>query len=767
MARLHTSRTSTNRFHQSPLLQTEGHNPPPPLVIANGNAVPEDDFSKDLRGAWTSATTAPKVSKVDKVLLQLENGAAGAMEKQTKGAVIMEGIKTGLEVVGGMEVIEQGLNSFMEGMPVLMNALDEVAKASPSSRFIGVAVMAFKAVWALEQKRRENDRRIIALHMEMKDMMGVLTQLKNVKDAEEVAPDGTTIKGRMQEIVKGTADDIKAVQMKKLVVKVLKGPIWEGRLVKFVGAFTKRRGEGPKHGRQDDAGDERQDGHDDEDCSAQMVSPEQKEMARLVEQRGGQAVLDNDKALKELNDMGEQIRTKHDRVYAEIEVQKRQIIPFTAYGKRWAGVAASRRGTLLWHCVTISKRKLLRVLMESLANHPTIVIDEAGYVGFGVYQAISEAFDDDASGFVTVAEVNAFTTARPLDWRQVLTTLHRLCIDIRPSLPRWIAYWAIGYAVGRLNEGFKPSIRYLDMVYQGVYTLTASLNGCYVNEALHARFSSYIESEEARIRGKSRFYGNLEAVQYDIDASDTLELVTGEGRIDRYALPVIYLLLERHFEIFRVCQTRVVSPDELWDAAKRHKTIDAAKILNHPLADEPLDFAAYTVTITQSNKPTRRAALCWPARSVYGTDTWMCSMDLQPSSTSGEGDDVVQLFNRPPARANRTDFKIAGKARMGMTPGTYYTGTWDAATETLSGKFSYEEEPEHPEQVSYGWSWSYFKERRDNRKRFIELYIRSTKFGPPMSDEEWEDLSRVKKTLTTSDSRFYHSLAEAQIRATD
>jgi hypothetical protein len=53
------------------------------------------------------------------------------MEKQTKGAVIMEGIKTGLEVVGGMEVIEQGLNSFMEGMPVLMNALDEVAKLHP------------------------------------------------------------------------------------------------------------------------------------------------------------------------------------------------------------------------------------------------------------------------------------------------------------------------------------------------------------------------------------------------------------------------------------------------------------------------------------------------------------------------------------------------------------------------------------------------------------------------------------------------------------
>jgi hypothetical protein len=34
-------------------------------------------------------------------------------------------------------------------------------------------------------------------------------------------------------------------------------------------------------------------------------------------------------------------------------------------------------------------------------------------------QAISEAFDDDASGFITVNEVNTFTTARPLGWSYV------------------------------------------------------------------------------------------------------------------------------------------------------------------------------------------------------------------------------------------------------------------------------------------------------------------------------------------------------------
>jgi hypothetical protein len=32
---------------------------------------------------------------------------------------------------------------------------------------------------------------------------------------------------------------------------------------------------------------------------------------------------------------------------------------------------------------------------------------------------ILEAFDDDASGFITVAEVNAFTSSRPVEWRLV------------------------------------------------------------------------------------------------------------------------------------------------------------------------------------------------------------------------------------------------------------------------------------------------------------------------------------------------------------
>jgi hypothetical protein len=100
-------------------------------MIPSGHAPPQDDFSKDLAGAWKSATTDPKVSKVDKMLLQpVENGVAVVMEKQTQGAAIISGIKTGLDAVGGMEVIESGMNALKEAVPVLLKALDAAAQVS-------------------------------------------------------------------------------------------------------------------------------------------------------------------------------------------------------------------------------------------------------------------------------------------------------------------------------------------------------------------------------------------------------------------------------------------------------------------------------------------------------------------------------------------------------------------------------------------------------------------------------------------------------------
>lgn len=74
------------------------------------------------------------------------------------------------------------------------------------------------------------------------------SRLKDVKDVNQTAPDGQTIRGRLQELSITTAEDIKSCantcdtySKKKLIVKILSGPLWEGKLLNFVGLFTQRK----------------------------------------------------------------------------------------------------------------------------------------------------------------------------------------------------------------------------------------------------------------------------------------------------------------------------------------------------------------------------------------------------------------------------------------------------------------------------------------------------------------------------------------------
>lgn len=69
--------------------------------------------------------------------------------------------------------------------------------------------------------------------------------------------------------------------------------------------------------------------------------------------------------------------------------------------------------------------------------------------------------------------------------------------------------------------------KYLRTVWKRIATLTSSFVGTYQSDALQGRFKIYSEAEEKRLRR------GLETVRYDIDAMDTLSLVTGSGRIEK------------------------------------------------------------------------------------------------------------------------------------------------------------------------------------------------------------------------------------------
>ena len=81
---------------------------------------------------------------------------------------------------------------------------------------------------------------------------------------------------------------------------------------------------------------------------------------------------------------------------------------------------------------------------------------------------------------------------------------------------------------GHIHPAVRNSVdTYLHTVWTGISELTTSIDPYYAPESLREKFQSYIDNEERRLRE------GLEAVRYDIDAMDTLVLVTGPGRIEK------------------------------------------------------------------------------------------------------------------------------------------------------------------------------------------------------------------------------------------
>jgi hypothetical protein len=67
----------------------------------------------------------------------------------------------------------------------------------------------------------------------------------------------------------------------------------------------------------------------------------------------------------------------------------------------------------------VKKAESVNTSTQHVADSPDSDDWALAYLHVQRLQPVSEAVDDDASGFVTVAEVNTFTNSRPINWRWV------------------------------------------------------------------------------------------------------------------------------------------------------------------------------------------------------------------------------------------------------------------------------------------------------------------------------------------------------------
>ncbi|KAJ2916923.1 hypothetical protein MD484_g3503, partial [Candolleomyces efflorescens] len=170
---------------------------------------------------------------------------------------------------------------------------------------------------------------------------------------------------------------------------------------------------------------------------------------------------------------------------------------------------------------------------------------------------IVEAIDDDFSGFISIHEANRFAVARPKGW----------------SLLRWFAYWAAGWAISvkRYKEQIYDLVQEIFKARLDVLPCNRTIVADYLESSAFQSLDSLLRSTQPHVgeydakdgklkelisnldgQQEERLLSNLKDLKYNVSSTDKVTLVTGPGRIERFAFPLIYLLLKHHLHVIRL-----------------------------------------------------------------------------------------------------------------------------------------------------------------------------------------------------------------------
>ncbi|OCH83958.1 hypothetical protein OBBRIDRAFT_840073 [Obba rivulosa] len=586
-----------------------------------------------------------------------------------------------------MQNIEGCIQLLDDHLPHLVKILDDVSKIHPAA---AAAFYIVKTVFELYMARRENDRRIQTLYLQMSEIGAILGELRYIKVLSQVLQVKVTqVADDMQECAK-TCD---AYSKTGAVVKFLRAGIWADQLTAFAQQFKDRRAQvqealaihsakklermhesilkhidfrmediatifqtkfltdkekalqselknlkpGPDHDvdlmlkkllqkelEQDAKSSGRSAKVTDQKLEA-LKADLLEDTATTIEKNGEEFKLKFDAALKKQTEQLKQAMEENsDKLFGKLtgvlarnqrrveqvtstllrgqrrieQVTNSMSIPYEKIQNptlrdvwkrmNWAGHAEARQFVMAVR--DYFNENLDEARKATNSSNSTTKVDgwALAYIGPKWQQRIMEAIDEDASGYVTIAELNKFTEALPasLEW----------------SLPRWLAYWAIGWQMTATvyltkirsvlanmldiiphmlprNRNFVDE--YFDIVYRTLLPFLASLETCSVPSALLQRFQGYMDLEEKRIEQ------NLEEVRYNVDATDTLRVnIVGSGRIEKYIFPLVYLLLRNHLGLLRAGRNSGLDKDMLQGCADSISTcMDALNLRMSDLAD--------------------------------------------------------------------------------------------------------------------------------------------------------------------------------------
>ncbi|KAG2340096.1 hypothetical protein BDR05DRAFT_562246 [Suillus weaverae] len=208
------------------------------------------------------------------------------------------------------------------------------------------------------------------------------------------------------------------------------------------------------------------------------------------------------------------------------------------------------------------------------AYHELPTIDPADkwclkYLTVFYVPSLSESFDNDANGLVSIREVNAFTSVIPQGW----------------SLLQALAYWAAGWRVDSqhyhtrieqvlasmidvqadaLPENRRCIATYLNDVVDAITRLVRSLAEL---RSEHSDLNLMQLTDQRRKAQEKMLAHKLSKVKYEIDSRDSLKLFES-GRIENFLLPLLYLVISRHLQIMKLASTVILVERELVSATQ-------------------------------------------------------------------------------------------------------------------------------------------------------------------------------------------------------
>ncbi|KAF8823432.1 hypothetical protein HHX47_DHR10000066 [Lentinula edodes] len=185
------------------------------------------------------------------------------------------------------------------------------------------------------------------------------------------------------------------------------------------------------------------------------------------------------------------------------------------------------------------------------------------FTGRVIFQpAIGDAIDMDASGYVSIDEVNRFTAHCPVNW----------------SIPVFLAHAAAGWYQSALDcrERCLDALQKID--HRAKRMLPPNRKHLhtfkYQQEDMRFQFEKLASYRKEFMQATyTRLQKNLVNVKYRMVGSEDVRAVMGTSRCEAMVLPLLMLLLERHAKIFETADNFILSDREFQDMTTSMQSI--------------------------------------------------------------------------------------------------------------------------------------------------------------------------------------------------